>query len=339
MQDCQWILQWVWNQRGRQRQSHTTTMYAKDLKERLDQAYKIASKEGEKAAVRHKGIYDRKIRGSTVEVGDRVLVQKVGFTSKHKLANRWEDEVYEVLEQPDKSIPVFVVKGEGVSGKRRTLHRNMLLPVNFLPIQNAEESDHEGKKDSIPDEELSLRLSESDEEETSDEDQGRMVIRNSILNPEAEEYVVRRNDEEQTEVQQDLPQDTGSDGSISVDLEQEQQSIGSVESVTVEQEQQSPGNHQGSPGVGSPNSTISEQPEEVRERQLTSSTSSDSEQNDEAIRRRLPSPAILNRPKRDQRPPRRLRDEMMQQVTVSADSLLNQYTKGFVKVMTQLKTN
>ena len=121
-------------------------MYAKDLKERLDQAHKIASKEGEKAAFRHKGIYDRKIRGSTVEVGDRVLVRKVGFTSKHKLANRWEDEVYEVLEQPDKSIPVFVVKGEGGSGKRRTLHRNMLLRVNFLPIQNSEKSEHEKKK-------------------------------------------------------------------------------------------------------------------------------------------------------------------------------------------------
>ena len=303
------------------------------MKERLDQAYKIASKEGEKAAFRHKGIYDRKIRGSTVEVGDRVLVRRVGFTSKHKLANRWEEEVYEVLEQPDKSIPVFVVKCEGGSGKRRTLHRNMLLPVNFLPIQNSEESEHVKKKDSIPDKELSLRLSESDEE-TSDEEQGRMFIRNSRLNPEAEEFIVRRNDEEQTDVQQDLPQDTGSDGSISVDLEQEQQNIGSVESVTVEleQEQQSPGNHQGSPVVGSPNSTISEQPEEVRERQLTSSTSSDSEQNDEAIRR-LPSPAILNRPKRDRRPPRRFRDEMMQQVTV------NQYTEGFIKVMTQLKTN
>ena len=109
----------------------------------------------------------------------------------------------------------------------------MLLPVNFLPIQNSEESEHEKKNDSIPDEELSLRLSESDEEETSDEEQGRMFIRNSRLNPEAEEFIVRRNDEEQTNVQQDLPQDTGSDGSISVDLEQEQQSIGSVESVTV----------------------------------------------------------------------------------------------------------
>ena len=197
------------------------------------------------------------------------------------------------------------------------------------------------KKDSIPDEELSLRLSKSDEEEMSDEEQGRMVIRNSRLNPEAEEFIVTKDDEEQTDVQQDLPHDTGSDGSISVDLEQEQQSIGSVEKVTVEleQEQQSPGNHQGSPVVGSPNSTISEQPEEVRERQLTSSTSSNSEQNDEAIRRRLPSPAILNRPKRDRRLPRHFRDEMMQQVTVSADSFLNQYTEGSIKVMTQLNTN
>ena len=140
----------------RQRQSHTTTTYGKDLKERLDQAYNIASKEGQKAEFRPKGIYDRKIRGSAVEVGCRVLVRKAGFTSKHKLTNRWEDEVYEVLAQPDKNIPVFVVKGKGGSGKRRTLHRNMLLLVNFLPLQSMEESDHEEKWDSIPDEELSL---------------------------------------------------------------------------------------------------------------------------------------------------------------------------------------
>ena len=105
-----------------------------------------------------------------------------------------------------------------------------------------------------------------------------------------------------------MPQDTGLDSSTSVDLEQEQQSIGSVKSVSMklEQEQQSPGNHQRSPVVGSPNLTISKQPEEVRERKLTSSTSSnsDNEQSDEAIGRRPPSPAILNHPEHDRRSPR-----------------------------------
>jgi hypothetical protein len=120
-------------------QSHQTTIaYAKDLKLKLEEAYKIASRQGEGEEVRQKERYDTKVQGSTIEVGDREPVRKNGYTSRHKLTNHWEDEVYKVKEQPDKSIPVFVVKGEG-KGKTRTLHRNMSLSVNFLPIPKQEE--------------------------------------------------------------------------------------------------------------------------------------------------------------------------------------------------------
>ena len=123
----------MWNQRKKQLHHKTITAYADDLKQRLDYAYKVALEESNKAAGRHKNIYDRKVKGNSIEVGDKVLVRKVAFQSKHKLANRWEDEVYQVVRQRDPEIPVFIVKGT-TEGKLRTLHRNMLLPLHFLPL-------------------------------------------------------------------------------------------------------------------------------------------------------------------------------------------------------------
>ncbi len=69
-----------------------------------------------------------------MRVGDRVLVRNVGLQGRQKLANRWTDDVYVVVEQPNPEIPVYVVKREGRSQATRTLHRSLLLPVNFLPL-------------------------------------------------------------------------------------------------------------------------------------------------------------------------------------------------------------
>ena len=53
-----------------------------------------------------------------------VLVKKRGFTSKHKIADKWETEPYEVVSQRSDGLPVYtVVKND----RERTLHRNMLF--------------------------------------------------------------------------------------------------------------------------------------------------------------------------------------------------------------------
>lgn len=39
-------------------------------------------------------------------VGDRVLVRVVAFERKHKIADKWERDVYKVLEQSNAEIPV-----------------------------------------------------------------------------------------------------------------------------------------------------------------------------------------------------------------------------------------
>ena len=57
--------------------------YVTKLKKRLQFAYKIASKEAQKNAERHKARYDLKVREATLSIGDRVLVRQVGLKGKH----------------------------------------------------------------------------------------------------------------------------------------------------------------------------------------------------------------------------------------------------------------
>ena len=111
------------------------TKYVSDLKQRMKVTYDVATRHAGQASTKHKSHYDKRVRGGTVEVGDRVLVRNTGVRGKCKLANRWEDLAYIVIEQPNLEIPVYRVKQEGKRPKTRTLHRNMLLPINFLPVE------------------------------------------------------------------------------------------------------------------------------------------------------------------------------------------------------------
>ena len=76
--------------------------------------------------------YDLKVRGATLEVGDHVLVKTLAFDGKRKLADRWEEFAYIVISQRNKDIPVFVVEREDGEGRRRSLHRNHLVPIGYL---------------------------------------------------------------------------------------------------------------------------------------------------------------------------------------------------------------
>lgn len=109
------------------------TKYVNDLKRRLEFAYKTAAKEARRQGRRHKSVYDLRVRESQLQPGDRVLVRNLGVRGKRKIADRWEKDVYLVVEQPNKDIPVYLVKREHGRGKRRMLHRNLLLPFMALP--------------------------------------------------------------------------------------------------------------------------------------------------------------------------------------------------------------
>ena len=104
--------------------------YADKLKARLKWAYKVACETNEKESARHKKYYDKKYRCMKILPGDLVLVRVKAFGAHHKIADHWEQIPYEVVDQIDKG-PVYKVQTiQGPdSTKVRTLHRNMLFPL------------------------------------------------------------------------------------------------------------------------------------------------------------------------------------------------------------------
>ena len=61
-------------------------------------------------------------------------------TGKHKIQNRWEDDEYVVVSQPNSDIPVYIVQPIS-SAKQKTLHRNQLLPLGYKIDENMESNE------------------------------------------------------------------------------------------------------------------------------------------------------------------------------------------------------
>ena len=79
-----------------------------------------------------------RVRESHIQPSDRVLVRNVGVRGKWKIADRWEKDVYLVVDQPNKDISVYILKREHGRGKRRMLHRNLLLPFMAIPASKSD---------------------------------------------------------------------------------------------------------------------------------------------------------------------------------------------------------
>jgi hypothetical protein len=107
--------------------------YVSDLKERLESAYDKAMKQEGHLKGAYKARYDAKVRGAVLSKGDRVLVRKMYFAQgRHKIDNKWEEEIYIVIGKPNSEIPVYEIRREDQKGRVRRMHRNLLLPVNHI---------------------------------------------------------------------------------------------------------------------------------------------------------------------------------------------------------------
>ena len=119
----------------------SSSKYVLDLQRRLNWAHKVARKQMEKEALKAKKYYDRRVRCSQLSTGDLVLVKRMAFKGKHKIQDRWKQDVYEVLGTCRGSPLVFQVQKEDGTGKIRILHRNLLLPLRTkIPEEDLEDS-------------------------------------------------------------------------------------------------------------------------------------------------------------------------------------------------------
>lgn len=115
----------------RERSATTHMQYVKNLKSYLKASYQLATANAKKVADKNKQRFDTRVRESTLEIGDRVLVRNVRLRGKNKLADRWESTVY-VVQSRAGDLPVYTVCPEVQDGPTRTLHRDLLLPCGFL---------------------------------------------------------------------------------------------------------------------------------------------------------------------------------------------------------------
>ena len=114
--------------------------YVTKWKTAMQEAYSLASKSATKSAIRGKRNYDKRVRSSALQVGDRVLVRNLTPRGgPGKLRAFWEDEIHVVIARKGEGSPVYDVRPESGQGQSRTLHRNLLLPCDYLPSKQWQE--------------------------------------------------------------------------------------------------------------------------------------------------------------------------------------------------------
>ena len=121
----------------------STSKYVDWLQRLLAHAYEKAKTFADKESNRQKALFDRKSKDLRLEPGDLCLVRKTAWKSRHKIQNRWEDDDYVIISQPNCDIPVFVVRNTKTD-QEKTLHRNLLLPLGYkLHVDIPEEEDED----------------------------------------------------------------------------------------------------------------------------------------------------------------------------------------------------
>ena len=103
----------------------STEEYIKNLKRRLEFARAAVNEHANKAREKQKHYYDRKVKTTKINIGDKVLVKILIHEGKHKIEDKYENDKYTVIDQPIENIPVFKIRS--TERKTRTLHRNHLL--------------------------------------------------------------------------------------------------------------------------------------------------------------------------------------------------------------------
>ena len=117
--------------------------YVDRLQRCLAHAYKTAKTFTDKESSRQKALFDKRSKDLRLEPGDLCLVKKTASKARHKIQNRWEDDLYVILSQTNEDIPVYTIRNTDTSVEK-TLHRNLLLPLGYsLHVQIPDEEEEQ----------------------------------------------------------------------------------------------------------------------------------------------------------------------------------------------------
>ena len=122
--------------------SFSKSKYVDRLQKRLSYAHSKAESFAKHESERNRIRYNKNAKNIALEPDDLVLVRVVAHKGKHKIQNKWEDDEYVVVKQPNPDIPVYTVKPV-LGGRERTLHRNLLLPLDAKLTNDESEDEQE----------------------------------------------------------------------------------------------------------------------------------------------------------------------------------------------------
>ena len=108
----------------------------------MQEAYALANEHSAKSLAKGRDYHDRKATFTRLKPGDWVLVHNLTPRGgPEKLWSFWEDKVHIVIGRKGDNSPVYDVQKESdPNAKVRTLHRNLLLPCDFLPVEQPSQS-------------------------------------------------------------------------------------------------------------------------------------------------------------------------------------------------------
>ena len=110
------------------------TKFVEEWSNMMTEVYKKANQSAIDSAAQGRKAYDRHSRSSVLHAGDRVLTKRMKDAKGHgKIRSYWEDGVCEIVRQVGDSS-VYEIQYPK-TGKKKMLHRNMLLQCNDLPLE------------------------------------------------------------------------------------------------------------------------------------------------------------------------------------------------------------